>query len=133
MPGEAQQSGGSPSWKGAEKRSNHSTVPMICRLWAVKWRQSHGVIAQCNSADQLAQPYRSAVSAVDLGGQTHTDVAHAVGISTSGMKSRVQRGRRQLRQLLTDCCRVHTSPTGSISGYEPLTGGSVALSRPGAG
>jgi RNA polymerase sigma-70 factor (ECF subfamily) len=72
--------------------------------------------------DQLAEPYRSAVSAVDLGGQTHTDVAQAVGISVSGMKSRVQRGRRQLRQLLTDCCRVHTSPTGSISGYEPVTG-----------
>jgi RNA polymerase sigma-70 factor (ECF subfamily) len=72
--------------------------------------------------DQLAEPYRSAVSAVDLGGQTHTDVAHAVGLSVSGMKSRVQRGRRQLRQLLTDCCRVHTSPTGSISGYEPVTG-----------
>jgi Kef-type K+ transport system membrane component KefB len=30
--GEAQQSGGSPSWKGAKKRSNHSTVPMICRF-----------------------------------------------------------------------------------------------------
>ena len=30
--GEAQQSGGSPSWKGAKKGSNHSTVPMICRL-----------------------------------------------------------------------------------------------------
>jgi hypothetical protein len=50
--GEAQQSGGSPSWKGAEKGSNHSTVPMICRLWAAKWRQSHGVIAQCNSAPE---------------------------------------------------------------------------------
>lgn len=25
--GEAQQSGGSPSWKGAKKGSNHSTVP----------------------------------------------------------------------------------------------------------
>jgi RNA polymerase sigma-70 factor, ECF subfamily len=72
--------------------------------------------------DQLAEPYRSAVSAVDLGGHTHTEVAHAVGLSTSGMKSRVQRGRRQLRQLLTDCCRVHTGPTGSISGYEPVTG-----------
>jgi hypothetical protein len=23
---------------------------MISRLWAMKWRQSHGVIAQCNSA-----------------------------------------------------------------------------------
>jgi hypothetical protein len=30
--GEAQQSGGSPSWKGAKKGPNHSTVPMICRL-----------------------------------------------------------------------------------------------------
>jgi RNA polymerase sigma-70 factor (ECF subfamily) len=72
--------------------------------------------------DQLAEPYRSAVSAVDLGGQTQTEVAQAVGLSVSGMKSRVQRGRRQLRQLLTDCCRVHTGPTGSISGYEPVTG-----------
>jgi RNA polymerase sigma-70 factor (ECF subfamily) len=85
---------------------------------------AHRELAECLRplVDQLAEPYRSAVSAVDIGGQTHTDVAHAVGISTSGMKSRVQRGRRQLRQLLTDCCRVHTSPTGSISGYEPLTG-----------
>jgi RNA polymerase sigma-70 factor, ECF subfamily len=85
---------------------------------------AHRELAGCLRplVDQLAEPYRSAVSAVDLGGQTQTDVAHAVGISTSGMKSRVQRGRRQLRQLLTDCCRVHTSPTGSISGYEPVTG-----------
>jgi HTH-like domain len=30
--GEAQQRGGSPSWKGAKKGPNHSTVPMICRL-----------------------------------------------------------------------------------------------------
>jgi RNA polymerase sigma-70 factor (ECF subfamily) len=72
--------------------------------------------------DQLAEPYRSAVSAVDLAGQTHTDLAQAVGLSVSGMKSRVQRGRRQLRQLLTDCCRVHISPAGSISGYEPVAG-----------
>jgi hypothetical protein len=40
--GEAQQSGGSPSWKGAEKGSNHSTVPMICRLWAAMWRRRTG-------------------------------------------------------------------------------------------
>jgi hypothetical protein len=32
--------------EGAKKGSNHSTVPMICRLWAAKWRQSHRVIAQ---------------------------------------------------------------------------------------
>lgn len=72
--------------------------------------------------DQLAEPYRSAVTAVDLDGQTQTDLAQAVGLSASGMKSRVQRGRRQLRRLLTECCRVHTSPSGGITGYEPITG-----------
>ena len=36
--------------EGRQEGSNHSTVSMICRLWAAKWRQSHGVIAQCNSA-----------------------------------------------------------------------------------
>jgi hypothetical protein len=30
--GEAQQRGGAPSWKDTKKGSNHSTVPMICRL-----------------------------------------------------------------------------------------------------
>jgi RNA polymerase sigma-70 factor, ECF subfamily len=69
--------------------------------------------------DQLAEPYRSAVTAVDLGGQTQTEVARRLELSVSGMKSRVQRGRRQLRELLTECCRVHTSPTGGISHYEP--------------
>jgi hypothetical protein len=43
---------GSPAkWRlsfmeGVKKGSNYSTVPMICRLWAAKWRQSHRVIAQ---------------------------------------------------------------------------------------
>jgi RNA polymerase sigma-70 factor (ECF subfamily) len=69
--------------------------------------------------DQLAEPYRSAITAVDLDGRTQTEVARRLGLSVSGMKSRVQRGRRQLRELLTECCRVHTSPTGGISGYEP--------------
>jgi RNA polymerase sigma-70 factor, ECF subfamily len=72
--------------------------------------------------DQLAEPYRSAITAADLDGHTQTDVAHAAGLSVSGMKSRVQRGRRQLRQLLTECCHVHAGPSGSISGYEPGTG-----------
>jgi RNA polymerase sigma-70 factor, ECF subfamily len=69
--------------------------------------------------DQLAEPYRSAVTAVDLDGQTQAEVARRLGLSVSGMKSRVQRGRHQLRELLTECCRVHTSPTGGISDFEP--------------
>ncbi len=78
-------------------------------------------LASClrSLVERLAEPYRSAVNAVDLNGHTQTSVARTMGLSVSGRKSRVQRGRRQLRQLLTECCRVHTSPTGGISGYEP--------------
>ena len=69
--------------------------------------------------DQLPPIYRDALSRVDLHGQTHVQAAAAAGISVSGMKSRVQRGRRQLRDLLTACCTVHTDSTGAIHSYHP--------------
>jgi RNA polymerase sigma-70 factor, ECF subfamily len=69
--------------------------------------------------DQLPPTYRDALTRVDLHGQTHVQAAAATGISVSGMKSRVQRGRHQLRDLLTACCTVHTDSTGAIYSYDP--------------
>src|ERR1041384_6032074 len=47
---------------------------------------------------QLPSPYREAVTLVELEGLTQQAAADVAGISLSGMKSRVQRGRRMLRQ-----------------------------------
>jgi RNA polymerase sigma-70 factor, ECF subfamily len=69
--------------------------------------------------DQLPSIYRDALTRVDLHRQTHGQAAAATGISVSGMKSRVQRGRQQLRDLLTTCCAVHTDSTGAIHSYYP--------------
>ena len=69
--------------------------------------------------DQLPPMYRDALTRVDLHGETHQRAAAAAGISVSGMKSRVQRGRDQLRDLLTTCCAVHTDTTGAIRSYHP--------------
>lgn len=84
---------------------------------------AHRELAGClrSLVDQLPEPYRTAVTAADLDRQTQADVARAAGLSVSGMKSRVQRGRRQLRDLLAACCQVQTGPSGSISDYEPST------------
>jgi RNA polymerase sigma-70 factor, ECF subfamily len=71
---------------------------------------------------QLGPVYRDAVTRVDLDGQTHQAAADEVGISVSGMKSRVQRGRRQLRELLTRCCTVHLDRTGGVADYVPNPG-----------
>jgi RNA polymerase sigma-70 factor (ECF subfamily) len=69
--------------------------------------------------DQLPAIYRDALTRVDLQGQTHVQAAAATSVSVSGMKSRVQRGRRQLRALVTACCAVHIDSTGAIHSYEP--------------
>ena len=62
---------------------------------------------------------RDALTRVDLEGQTHQQAAEQLGLSVSGMKSRVQRARRELRDRLTDCCRVDTDAAGAISDYAP--------------
>jgi RNA polymerase sigma-70 factor (ECF subfamily) len=67
--------------------------------------------------DQLPDKYRQAVTLVDLDGRTQVATAQELGLSLSGTKSRVQRGRRQLRQLLAACCAVATDRTGAVSGY----------------
>jgi hypothetical protein len=45
--------------------------------------------------------------------------AARLGLSISGMKSRVQRGRRQLKRVLVDCCEVELDRRRSVMGYRP--------------
>jgi RNA polymerase sigma-70 factor (ECF subfamily) len=68
--------------------------------------------------DLLPDEYRDAITLVDLDGHTHHAAAQLAGVSTSGMKSRVQRGRKKLGALLHDCCVIETSG-GAIDDYAP--------------
>jgi RNA polymerase sigma-70 factor (ECF subfamily) len=67
---------------------------------------------------RLPPHYREAVAMVDLTGLTQVQAAERLGLSVSGMKSRVQRGRRVLKDLLVDCCPVQLDPGGRIVDYE---------------
>lgn len=68
--------------------------------------------------DALDEPYREAIRMVDIDGMTHLAAARVAGISPSGMKSRVQRGRRRLAGLLETWCSAHLDPvTGQIDVY----------------
>jgi RNA polymerase sigma-70 factor, ECF subfamily len=40
------------------------------------------------------------------------------------MKSRVQRARRQLKDVLQQCCTVAVDRTGAVTGYRPTEQGS---------
>jgi RNA polymerase sigma-70 factor (ECF subfamily) len=67
----------------------------------------------------LPDPYRDALRMTELEGMTQADAAKLVGISLSGMKSRVQRARSQLRELLEGCCAIELDTRGSIIEVEP--------------
>lgn len=55
---------------------------------------------------RLPSPYREAVTLVELEGLTAREAAERAGVSVSGMKSRVQRGRAQLRDMFEECCAI---------------------------
>jgi RNA polymerase sigma-70 factor, ECF subfamily len=64
----------------------------------------------------LPADYAQALQLVDLGPHTHEAAARIAGVSTSGMKSRVQRGRRRLGELLHQCCAIEVTRTGAVEG-----------------
>lgn len=72
---------------------------------------------------RLPEPYKSAVQLTSLQGLTQTAAASQAGISVSGMKSRVQRGRSLLKQMLLRCCQVEVDARGGVADYRRLRGG----------
>jgi RNA polymerase sigma-70 factor (ECF subfamily) len=66
---------------------------------------------------RLEEPYRSAIEATSVRGLTQAEAAREAAISLSGMKSRVQRGREQLRQMLVRCCEIDVDSRGGVSDF----------------
>lgn len=68
--------------------------------------------------NRLSPDYRDAIMLVELEGLTQQAAAERLGLSLSGMKSRVQRGRKQLRQMLDACCLIQLDRRGGVAEYE---------------
>jgi RNA polymerase sigma-70 factor, ECF subfamily len=68
--------------------------------------------------DALPSEYRRALVLTDLEGHSQVDAARLEGISVSGMKSRVQRGRRKFATLVKQCCDVTTDSRGQLVDFQ---------------
>ena len=82
-------------------------------------RAAEAELAPCLTGmiGRLAEPYRSAIELTSLRGLTQADAARQAGISVSGMKSRVQRGREQLRRMLVRCCEIEVDARGGVADF----------------
>jgi RNA polymerase sigma-70 factor, ECF subfamily len=63
---------------------------------------------------RLASPYREAITLTELEGLTQKQAAELLGISLSGMKSRVQRGREKIRAMFEECCEISLDCRGRV-------------------
>ena len=84
-------------------------------------RAAEAELAPCLTAmvARLAEPYREAIDFTSVQGLSQTAAAKRAGVSVSGMKSRVQRARAQLKDMLLRCCEVHVDRRRGVSDYHP--------------
>jgi RNA polymerase sigma-70 factor (ECF subfamily) len=82
-----------------------------------------GDLAECVAlfVARLPSPYREAITLTELEGLTQKDAAEMLGVSLSGMKSRVQRGRERIRRMFDECCEVSVDCRGHVTGCTPRT------------
>ncbi len=68
---------------------------------------------------RLPAPYRQAITLTELDGLRQQEAAAMLHLSTSGMKARVQRGRRQLRAMFLECCVLGQDARDRVVNCEP--------------
>ena len=71
-----------------------------------------------NRIAELPEDYRIAVSLSELKGVRQTEIAEQLGLSASGAKSRVQRGRKMLKEMLLRCCHFEFDRRGNVIDYQ---------------
>lgn len=67
---------------------------------------------------ELPDKYRTAIQLSEIENKTQKEVAEKEGISLSGAKSRVQRGRAILKTMLDDCCQFEINNKNQVLSYE---------------
>jgi RNA polymerase sigma-70 factor (ECF subfamily) len=107
------------------------------RVWLGREGEDDAASATCAAQclrplmERLPEAHRRAVEMVELQGMTQLRASTAEGLSLSGMKARVQRGRRRLKAMLLERCRVALDARGapaececrSVAAHAPRPGG----------
>jgi RNA polymerase sigma-70 factor (ECF subfamily) len=67
----------------------------------------------------LPEGYREAVQLAEIEGLSQQEVADRLGLSLSGAKSRIQRGRAMLKGVLDQCCHFEFDGRGNMIDCDP--------------
>ncbi|AYO31663.1 RNA polymerase sigma factor SigZ [Biomaibacter acetigenes] len=76
------------------------------------------VLCLKNMIQSLPDKYKQAIMLTELGGLTQRELAQKLGMSISGAKSRVQRGKTILKEKFFECCKFQFDAYGNIIEYQ---------------
>ena len=76
-------------------------------------------IALKDTVLDLPEPYREALIRTEFDGLSLQQLADQLGISLPAVKSRVQRARQKLRELLLACCHFELDRRGRVLDFYP--------------
>jgi RNA polymerase sigma-70 factor, ECF subfamily len=79
-------------------------------------------VAMLELVNRLPAPYRDAVRMAEIDGLSQKEIAKRLGLSLAATKSRVLRGRVQLRAAFEKCCAVTVDARGRLIGCETRPG-----------
>jgi len=69
--------------------------------------------------ESLPGNYRQALFLTEFEGMSQKELSEQLGLSFSGAKSRVQRAREKVKNMLLDCCHFELDRRGHIIDYQP--------------
>jgi RNA polymerase sigma-70 factor (ECF subfamily) len=79
--------------------------------------------------ERLPGKYRQAVILTTYQGLTQKEMGKKLGLSLSGAKSRAQRAREKLKDMLMECCDFELDRFGKIIDYEPKDRSSLMVDK----
>lgn len=77
-------------------------------------------IAAClqGMINSLPEKYQEAIRFSEFEKLSQKEISEKLGISVSGVKSRVLRGRKMLKEMLLGCCQLEFDSLGHVIDYE---------------
>jgi RNA polymerase sigma-70 factor (ECF subfamily) len=101
-------------------RKNMTKVSEILMVSESSFDNDFNELTNCVSVliDYLPKAYRQALILTVYQGLTQKDAGEKLGISLSGAKSRVQRARRKLKNMLLECCHNQLQQVGITIDYQ---------------
>jgi len=103
-----------------KEHQNKQSVFKIENDESVEDSMSEAIEDMIKTMSDLPPEYCEALCLTELEGLSQKEYSEKIGISYSGAKSRIQRGRKLLRDMLMKCCHYEFDKYGTVIDIHPL-------------